>query len=423
MLKRKSVCYLILACQLLLWPTVLLAKDPLPAVKPSQQVFSKEGLNRIDAFFADEIANNRMPGAVIAVAKNGKLVLYKAYGYLNKETKTPMRVDAIFNLASMTKVMATVGALTFYEEGKMPLNAPITNWFPQFKDMKVGHVGEDGKLTLVPAKKIITVQDLMRHTNGLTYGGRGSSPIHKQYPEGSSVASLQYDGQQLIDKLASLPLLFEPGTAWDYGFGIDMLGLIEEKIAGKPLGAILRERVWSKVGMPDTAFGIVDSARLAQPLPVDPVTGKPQKVDRLTQKAKFDCGGACGFSTVGDYLRFGQMLLNGGIIDGKRVLGPQTVAFMTSDHLGSTIKNNVAVTEPARAGYGFGLSVAVRKERGVASSNGNIGDFFWNGANGTLFWVDPKEQLVVVMGAVAPGEIRKVHREKLNAVIYGALEK
>jgi CubicO group peptidase (beta-lactamase class C family) len=332
-----------------------------------------------------------------------------------------MPLDALFSLASMTKVMTTVGALTFYEEGKMPLNAPIASWFPQFKDMKVGHVGEGGALTTVPAKHAITVQDLMRHTNGLTYGARGTTPIHKQYPAGSSASSLQYTGQELIDKLASLPLLYEPGTAWDYGFGIDVLGLIEEKIAGKPLEAILRERVWSRVGMPDTSFQIVDSARVAQPLPLDPVTGKPQKVDRLTQKAKYNCGGGCGFSTVGDYVRFGQMLLNGGSIDGKRVLGPQTVAFMTSDHLNSKIKNNLTLTEPGREGYGFGLSVAVRKERGIAAVNGNVGDYTWNGANGTAFWVDPKVQLVVVMGAVSPGEIRKVHREQLNAVIYGAL--
>lgn len=425
MRKYSFVFSLVLVCHALLWPSILLAKEPLPAANPLQQGFSKEGLNRIDAFFADEIAHSRMPGAVLAIAKNGKLVLYKAYGYLNKDTNTPMAIDAIFSIASMTKVMTTVGALTFYEEGKMPLNAPITNWFPQFKEMKVGHSTGDGTLTLVPAKRIITIQDLMRHTNGLTYGARGNTPVHKQYPGGSSAASLQYDGQQFIDKLAAAPLLYEPGTAWDYSFGLDVLGLIEEKIASKPLEAILRERVWSKVGMSDTAFHVEDNdrARLAQPLSVDPETGKPQTVDRLTKKAKFDCGGGCAYSTAGDYLRFGQMLLNGGSIDGKRVLSPQTVAFMTSDHLGNNIKNNVALNEPGRAGYGFGLSVAVRKERGIAAINGNIGDYTWNGANGTIFWADPVEQMVVVVGAVTPGEIRKVYREKINALIYGALER
>ena len=398
-------------------------KTPLPM--NAGQGFSQEGLKRIDAFFADEIANNRMPGAVLAVAKNGKLSIYKSYGYLDKANNKPMTTDAIFNLASMTKVMASVGALTFYEEGKMPLNAPISNWLPQFKEMKVGQVDADGKLTLVPAKNQITVQDLLRHTSGLTYGGRGATPVHKMYPAGSAPAAMQYNAQEFVDKLASTPLLYEPGTVWDYGFGIDVVGVIEEKIAGKPLDAVLRERVWSKVGMPDTTFSVPQSsrARLAQPLPLDPMTGKPQNVDILTKSVKFDCGGSCAFSTAGDYIRFGQMLLNGGSLDGKRVLGPQTVTFMASNHLNKDIKNNVGLTEPGRVGYGFGLGVAVRMERGLSAINGNVGDFTWNGANGTVFWADPKEQMVVVMMGVAPGEIRKIHREQLNSVIYGALEK
>ncbi len=398
-------------------------KAPLPM--NAGQGFSQEGLKRIDAFFADEIANNRMPGAVLAVAKNGKLSIYKSYGYLDKANNKPMTTDAIFNLASMTKVMASVGALTFYEEGKMPLNAPISNWLPQFKEMKVGQLDAEGKLNLVPAKNPITVQDLMRHTNGLTYGGRGATPVHKMYPAGSAPAAMQYNAQEFVEKLASTPLLYEPGTVWDYGFGIDVLGVIEEKIAGKPLDTVLRERVWSKVGMPDTTFSVPESsrARLAQPLPVDPMNGKPQKVDILAKSVKFDCGGSCAFSTAGDYIRFGQMLLNGGSLDGKRVLGPQTVTFMTSNHLNKDIKNNVGLTEPGRVGYGFGLGVAVRMERGLSAINGNVGDFTWNGANGTVFWADPKEQMVVVMMGVAPGDIRKIHREQLNSVIYGALEK
>ena len=398
-------------------------KTPLPM--NAGQGFSQEGLKRIDAFFADEIANNRMPGAVLAVAKNGKLSIYKSYGYLDKANNKPMTTDAIFNLASMTKVMASVGALTFYEEGKMPLNAPISNWLPQFKEMKVGQVDAEGKLNLIPAKNQITVQDLLRHTSGLTYGGRGATPVHKMYPAGSAPAAIQYNAQEFVDKLASTPLLYEPGTVWDYGFGIDVVGVIEEKIAGKPLDAVLRERVWSKVGMPDTTFSVPQSsrARLAQPLPLDPMTGKPQNVDILTKSVKFDCGGSCAFSTAGDYIRFGQMLLNGGSLDGKRVLGPQTVTFMASNHLNKDIKNNVGLTEPGRVGYGFGLGVAVRMERGLSAINGNVGDFTWNGANGTVFWADPKEQMVVVMMGVAPGEIRKIHREQLNSVIYGALEK
>ncbi len=398
---------------------------PLPLATPQSEGFSQEGLRRIDAFFLDQVVSNQLPGAVLAVAKNGKLVVFKPFGYLDKEKNIPMRTDAIFNLASMTKVMTAVGALTFYEEGKLPLNAPISNWYPQFREMKVGKVDVDGKILAIAAKNPITIQDLMRHTNGLTYGGRGSTAIHKLYPAGSAPAAMEYSGAQFLDKLAQTPLLYEPATAWDYGFGIDVLGLIEEKMYGKPLGDVLRERVWNKVGMPDTTFQISknERVRLAQPLSVDPISGKPQNIEILTQSPKFDCGGSCAFSTAGDYLRFGQMLLNGGVLEGKRVLGPQTVAFMTSNHLNSGIQNNVGLTEPGRVGYGFGLGVAVRVERGLSAINGNVGDYTWNGANGTIFWVDPKERMVVVMMAVAPGEIRKIYREKVSALIYSALEK
>ena len=398
---------------------------PLPLADPQSQGISAEGIKRIDAFFADEIAGDRLPGAVLAVAKNGKLVMYKSYGYLNKAANEAMPLNAIFNLASMTKVMTAVGALTFYEEGKLPLNAPLSNWYPQFKEMKLGVVGEDGKLTAVAAKRPITVQDLMRHTNGLTYGARGNTPVHKLFPPASATAALTYSGPEFMDKLATIPLLYEPGTVWDYGFGIDVVGLVQEKIANKPLGAVLQERVWSKVGMPDTTFQVADKnrARLAQPLPIDPISGKPQKISILTDKVKFDCGGSCAFSTAADYIRFGQMMLNGGVLGGKRVLGPQTIALMTSNHLNKDIRNDVGGTEPGRVGYGFGLGVAVRMEKGLSAINGNVGDYTWNGANGTIFWVDPKENMVVVMMAAAPGEIRKIHREKVNALVYGAIEK
>ncbi len=400
-------------------------QTPLPAATAQSQGFSTEGLKRIDTFFKQEIANNQMPGAVLAVAKNGKLVIYEAYGFRNKATNTPMTKDTIFELASMTKIMTTVSALTFYEAGNLTLNSPVSLWFPQFKDMKVGQLGPDGSLTTIPAKKQITIQDLMRHTNGLTYGGRGATAIHKQFPEGSVASAIEYTGPQLLDKLAAAPLLHEPGTVWNYGFGLDVLGLIQEKITGKPLNEIMRERIWNKLGMVDTGFTKTakNEARFAHPLPIDPLTGKPQSMAILNAQLKYDCGGGCSYGTAGDYLRFGQMLLNGGSLDGKRVLGPQTVAFMTADHLGTDIKNDITATEAGRAGYGFGLSVAVRKVRGVAAINGNIGDYTWNGAYGTTFWADPTEKMVVVMMAATPGEMRKEYRERLSALIYGALEK
>jgi len=401
------------------------AADPLPRVDPGKARFSASSLARIHQFFTDEIARDRIPGAVVAIAREGKLVYYKAIGFRDKAAGVPLTTDDIFNLASMTKVMAVVGALTLYEEGKLPLKAPLSQWYPQFKSMEVGIVDSGGALRTEPARNPIFIQDLMRHTTGLTYGARGNTPVHKLYPASSVGAAFAMTGPEFLDALGKLPLLYHPGTTWDYGFSTDVLGLVVEKITGKTLGGALEERVWSKLGMRDTGFTVPAEkrGRLAQPLPNDPVTGKPQSIRILRDQPKFDCGGSCAFSTAADYIRFGQMLLNGGTLDGKRVLSPNTVALMTADHLGQNIKNNVAGTEAGRDGYGFGLGVAVRMVPGVASTNGSVGDYTWNGANGTLFWVDPREQLVVVTMTVGPGEIRKYYREQMAALVYGATQK
>jgi CubicO group peptidase (beta-lactamase class C family) len=396
--------------------------QPLPTVAPAQAGFSAPGLARIDRFFEREIAANRVPGAVLAIARDGKLVHYKAYGYLDKAANQPMPLDAIFNLASMTKVLAVVGGLTLNEEGRLPLKSRLDEYYPAFGKMAVGIVppGTDAK---VEVARPIYIHDLFRHTSGITYGGRGDTPVHKLYPSGSAPAAAQYGSADFLAKLASLPLMYQPGTVWDYGFSTDVLGLVIEKVSGARLGDYLKSAVWDKVGMPDTTFEVPAAKRnrLARPLPNDPIGGKAQRIAILDEPVKFQCAGSCAFSTVGDYLRFGQMLLDEGAIDGRRVLSPKTVAFMTSDHLGGNIKNQVAGTEPHRDGYGFGLGVAVRLNDGVAATPGTAGDYTWNGANGTAFWVDPQERLVVVYGTVAPGEIRKYYREQVGALVYGAM--
>ncbi len=398
--------------------------QPLPPVSPDAAGFSKEGLARIDAFFAREIEANRVPGAVVAIARDGKLVYYKAFGYLDKEAGTKMPLDAIFQLASMTKVMGAVGALVLNEEGRLPLKARLDQYYPAFGQMKVGSVNAAGEVVLEAQKNPIYIHDLYRHTAGLSYGGRGNTAIHKMWPGGSSTAAVEYSAEEFMAKVTPLPLMYQPGTVWDYGFSIDVLGLVTEKVAGKRLGQHLKETVWDKVRMPDTSFEVpaAKKSRIAKALATDPISGKPQKTN-LEYVSKFDCAGSCAYATVGDYLRFGQMLLNGGAIDGKRVLSPKTVAFMTSDHLGTGIKNQVAGTEAHRDGYGFGLSVAVRMHDGVAAANGSKGDYSWNGANGTAFWADPQERLVVVYGTAAPGEIRKYYREQVGALVYGAMTK
>ena len=398
---------------------------PLPEAAPESVGITREGLARIDAFFAREIAANRVPGAVIAIARDGKLVHFKSYGVQDPATKAPMPLDAIFQLASMTKVLTAVGGLTLNEDGRLPLKSPLGQYLPAFAKMNVGNVGAgvpSGEIKLEPARPIY-IHDLYRHTSGLTYGGRGNTAVHKLYPAGSSGAALQYTGAEFIAKLGSNPLLYQPGTVWDYGFSTDVLGLVIEKVSGKPLGEFLQGAVWDKVAMPDTHFNVpaAKRGRLARPFAIDPISGRPQNIAGLDRTMKFDCAGGCAFATVPDYLRFAQMLADGGIIDGKRVLSPKTVRQMTSDHLGKDIKNNVAETEQHRDGYGFGLAVAVRLVDGVAATPGTAGDYTWNGANGTAFWVDPKERLVVVYGTAAPGEIRKYYREQVGALVYGAM--
>jgi len=400
--------------------TTTIAADPLPAIAPERAGFSSDGLARIERFFAREIASDRVPGAIVAIARDGRLVHYKAYGFLDKAANRPMPLDAVFSLASMTKIMVSVGGLTLNEEGRLPLKSRVDEYIPAVGQMKVGTVAATGEITMEAPKQPIFIHDLYRHTSGIPYGGRGNTAIHKLYPGGGD-AIAQLSGEEFLAKLTSAPLLYQPGTVWDYGFSTDVLGLVIEKVTGKRLNDYLKAAVWDKVGMPDTSFDFPDPKRLARPLPKDPLTGRDQRIARLEKQARFDCGGSCAFGTVGDYLRFGQMLLDGGSIDGKRVLSPKTVAVMTSDHLGPNIRNQVAGTEPQRDGYSFGLGVAVRMHDGLAASPGSKGDYTWNGANGTQFWVDPQERLVVVVGTVAPGEIRKYYREQVSALVYGAM--
>ena len=398
------------------------AAQPLPPVPAADAGFSPEGLARIERFFGREIAAERVPGAVIAIARDGKLVYHRAFGYLDKPKGTPMPLDAIFALASMTKIMTSVAALQLTEDGRLPLRSRLADHYPGFADMKVGVAAADGSLKLEPQARPIFIHDLLRHTSGLTYGGRGDHPVAKLYPNGTKPA-LDGTTQQFIEQITRLPLAHQPGTAFEYSFSADVLGAVVEKLTGQRLGEYLAASVWKPLGMTDTTFAVPADkrARLAQPYANDPLTGKPQSIPVMAQQAKFDCGGACAFGTVSDYLRLGQALIAGGALDGQRILSPQMVAHMTANHLGPEIRNTVGIVEPYRAGYGFGLGVAVRLQQGIAAVPGNPGEFSWNGAYGTAFFADPKEKLVVVVGTAAPGELRKYYREQVQDLVYGAM--
>ena len=401
------------------------AADPLPRAKPEEVGMSSERLARIGEVLKADIAAGRIPGAVIAIARHGRLVALDAYGWRDKAAGVAMTTDTIFNIASMTKPMTTVGALMLYERGQLRIGDPLSKYFPKFAEMRVAAHDANGEPTAetVPANRQITIQDLMRHTSGLIYGGRGNTLVHKMYPSGSADASREYDGVAFIDKLASLPLLHQPATVWDYGFGIDVLGLTVEKISGQTLGQYLKANLFTPLGMNDTGFSVSpeQAARYAKPLPNDPDTGKPQSRSPELTQAKFDCGGGCAASTATDYLRFAMMLMSEGRSGEARLLGPRTVAYMLSDQLGPNIKNLIGNADPTRADYGFGLGLAVRTTPGIVKMMGSVGQFSWPGASGTDWWADPKEELAVVYMSAAPGPIRWHYRQTINALVYQAI--
>jgi CubicO group peptidase (beta-lactamase class C family) len=398
----------------------------LPRAKPEEVGMSGERLARIGEVLKADIEAGRIPGAVIAIARHGRLVALDAYGWRDKAAGVAMTTDTIFNIASMTKPMTAVGALMLYEQGRLLIGDPLSKYFPKFSDMRVAARDASGEPTAetVPANRAITIQDLMRHTSGIIYGGRGNTLVHKMYPAGSGDAAREYDGAAFVDKLASLPLLYQPATVWDYGFGLDLLGLTIEQISGETLGQYLKANLFTPLGMNDTGFSISadQAARYAKPLPTDPDTGKPQSRSvELTQPLKFECGGGCAASTASDYLRFAMMLMNEGRSGEARLLGPRTVAYMLSDQLGPNITNLIGNADPTRADYGFGLGLAVRATPGIVKMMGSVGQFSWPGASGTDWWVDPKEELAVVYMSAAPGPLRWHYRQTINALVYQAI--
>ena len=325
----------------------------------------------------------------------------------------------------MTKPMAAVAALQLYEQGKLLMDDPVAKYFPKFAEMKVAVMDEQGEniIGTVPAARKITIQDLPRHTSGLIYGGRGTTAVHKLYPTGSAPVSGTLSGTEFLDKLAALPLLHQPGAVWDYGFGLDVLGLVVEQLSEQTLGGYLHDNVFKPLGMLDTHFLISGdkAARYAKMLPNDPETGQPQSLMALTQPRKFECGGGCAASTASDYMRFALMLMNKGQYRNARVLARKTAEYMVANQIGPEVKNLVGSADPTRADYGFGLGLAVRTTPGIARTMGSVGEFSWPGASGTNWWADPKEELVVVFMAHSPGPIRWHYRQVVNALVYQAI--
>ncbi|MDB5865676.1 MAG: serine hydrolase [Betaproteobacteria bacterium] len=391
---------------------------------PQSLGFSPDRLQRIRTALAAEIANGALPGAVLAISRAGRLAFYEAFGHLDPEARTPMPKDALFSIASMTKPMTAVGALMLFEEGRLMVNEPVGKYLPQLARMRVGTPGCDGSpaQTVAPLRDV-TIQDLMRHTAGLSYG-RGSTPLHAIYPSGSAWAATRWTGAEFLDALSALPLHYQPGASWEYSLGLDVLGLVIEAVAGMLLREFLDARVFKPLAMHDTGFVVPEAhlGRYAQPLPHDPVTREPQTLRDGTRLHKFDCGGGCAVSTALDYLRFAQMLGNGGELDGVRILGRKTVEYMTADHIPPETDTALLREYPNLDGYGYGLGVAVRRGAGVSGLMSSSGEFHWAGSTGTYFWVDPSEDLEVVFMAHAPGAIRYYHRQLLHALVLQAID-
>jgi CubicO group peptidase (beta-lactamase class C family) len=402
--------------------------SPVPVTTPESAGMSSARLARLAAVFGKEIEDKKLPGAVMMVARRGKVVYVHALGVRDPKTGDPMRTDTIFRIYSMTKPIVSVAAMILVEDGKLQLTDPVARWLPAFKDVKVWTDGGE-----VAAQRPMTVQDLLRHTAGLAYGELTQNAAVKDALAKAGLFKpgvMDFDvrdltGAEQVERLAKIPLLYQPGTTWEYSLASDVLGRVVEAASGKRLGVFMAERVFTPLRMTDTAFWVPDGkrGRVAEPFDKDPLTGTAIRLIDVSKEPGNDSGGAGGVGTAGDYLRFSQMLANGGVLDGQRVLSRTTVRLMTSDHLGSRI-----ALAPTPGGgvlgastYTFGLGFAVRPSDGIAPVPGSAGDFNWGGYAGTRFWVDPKEQLVGVFMVQSAGALRAYHRELFRQLVYQAI--
>lgn len=389
-----------------------------------QAGFAPDRLAKITATLKADVAKGTLPGAVVLISRKGKTAYFESVGMLDPQTKAVMPKDGIFRIYSMTKPLTSVAAMMLVEEGRMQLSDPVAKYLPALKELQVGteKPGADGKpmLETAPAKRVMTVQDLLRHTSGITYGFFGNSLVKKSY---ANLFDGEYDNTEHVARLAKLPLHYEPGTIWDYSHSTDVLGAVVEKVSGKPLDVFFRERLTGPLGMKDTEFHVpnkADFTRVVEPFANDRSLGGGVEFfdPRVVNKWKSGGGGLMG--TAADYARFLQMLLNGGSLDGKRYLSPQTVRYMTTDHMGAVIKPGPLYLPGA--GYGFGLGFAVRLSDGVVPYAGSVGDYYWGGAGGTYFWVDPKQDMFVVFMMQSPKQ-RVYYRSVIRDMVYAALVK
>ncbi len=392
----------------------------LTLASPQSLGFCPQRIERLMSVLHSEVQRKRLPGAVAVIARQGTLALFEAVGTLDPVAGTPMTREAIFRIYSMTKPIVSVAVMMLMEQGRLLLVDPIAKYLPEYLDQQLGQAAQ-GAMPGTRVNRAATIQDLLRHTAGMTYEFMGNGPVQRQYAQ-ARIGSRKRDNAAFSRELASLPLLFEPGSAWEYSRATDVLGRLVEVVSGVSLGAFLKSQIFEPLGMTDTGFSVpvADHSRIAEPFADDPDGGIQMQVIDVREDVVMESGGGGLVSTAMDYARFLQFMLNQGELDGVRLLGSRTIAFMTADHLGDLPVNPGMSRDLLPQGYGFGLGFAVRKTPGVATTPGSIGSYYWGGMAGTTFFVDPAEDLFACLMLQAPNQ-REYYRLLFRNLVYASL--
>ena len=388
--------------------------DEIAWAKPEDVGVSRDGLQSLQDALQREIDAGKLPGAVSLVARRGRVVHFKAIGQRDPAgaPDAAMDRDAIFRIYSMTKPIVSIAIMQLVEAGRLRLSDPLSGFIPAFAGMQVWQPGGG----TVPASRGITLHDLMRHSSGLSYEFMAPDDLARAYLA-QRLADPDITNEEQCARLSTLPLLAHPGASWDYGRSTDVLGRVIEVVTGRTLGDALALGVLQPLGMADTEFRVPAGKRdrVAEPFPFDPDSGEPVHLIDLRRESRLESGGGGLVSTAADYGRFVHMLAAGGTLEGTRIVGPRTLAFMASDH--------IVGFPPAGLlpdGYGFGLGLAVRRGGGQAPFPGSGGDFYWGGIAGTTFWVDPAAELYAMLLVQAPGR-RDYIRSTFRSLVYAAL--
>ncbi|HWW47485.1 MAG TPA: serine hydrolase domain-containing protein [Xanthobacteraceae bacterium] len=402
-------------------PSATIAQSPTPALPtadPDKLGFSIAGLQRMSDAFQREVDKGTIPGIVVMVARRGRIGWFDALGKQAPGSDTPMSQTSMFRIFSMTKPIVSVAIMMLVEEGRILLSDPLQKYIPEFADQKVG-VEVGSKLELRPLHRPITIQDLLRHTSGITYEITGDGLVQRMYRD-QKLSRRDITNAEHAAMVASLPLICQPGAEWNYSRSTDILGRVVEVVSGQTLGEFLHRRILAPLQMNETAFfaSADNKSRLAQPFDKDPWSGEDVRLFDPLEKPKMESGGGGLVSTAMDYARFCQMLLSGGTLDGVRILGSRTLAFMASSHLAPDVKPNSPLMPP---GHNFGLGFAVRTDAGLAPFAGSVGHYFWSGMAGTFFWIDPKEDMFAVFLSQGPGQ-REFFRTQIRSLVYAAIE-